>query len=224
MTNTSTMPNSTATQDTATPALMTRKVASKLLRNAIGYDEGNDWGGTESSSGAPLTFFSSGSTKTLERLYGDDEEELNNQLYNFHKSEVKRWQKKGFGEIPTDYKIPESFSVQRIELTDALMPKIKSGVRESLSTIAVLYPEEVKAVFGEDVELPQPPAELPEIDELVMCAQKITFAGELYEVFSQLGSPAVYIVDCPSDPYDSILIIGKCSDGVICGRSILVRT
>jgi hypothetical protein len=194
------------------PTTLTRKDASTLLRTKIIRDDANDFEKTESSDGAPLK------VKTSTNLTLDEKRILSLDA-SLRRSETRTDASDETGLIPPGYKVPETRTITRETIDKAFANRNEGAAADLLEKIYSLYPSLVPT--GANVAPLNPPATL---SDLAAPIKSLDFAIDVKGIFSQLDNPEVIYVDAPGDPYVSVHIVGKASDGLVVAQSLLVQT
>ncbi|MBD2386032.1 hypothetical protein [Cylindrospermum sp. FACHB-282] len=206
---------------------LTVATAAKLLRNRIGYDEGNDFGGSESSIPASLEISTSKNQKVIDDLKSENADLIKPRLLSLHRSLTRAWAKPEIGVVPTDYKIPDAakFTIQTKTLKETLASKAETATLELLTAIAKSYPNLVKGAFGNDVLLPvaNPASDTP-FTGLSEVTQPVELVNDIYETYGLLDNVRVYVVDAEMDAYVGVFIVGEASDGIVISRTLQVQT
>ncbi|MBD2499853.1 hypothetical protein [Anabaena azotica] len=193
------------------PTTLTRKDALNELKAKILRDDLNDFGGTESSDGAPLTFKSS-STTTL------DEKRILSLDASLRKSEIKSTPDDD-GMLPANYQIPENRIVQQQTLAEAFNTGDRLKAEAIVEKLKTIYPSILGLnTFGLNT---QPTGKFTDLANEVKAAD---FSIDVQAIFTKLDEVKVYNVSAPNDPYTGTLIIAKASDGLVIGQTLRVTT
>ena len=191
---------------------LTKKDASTLLRTKIIRDDANDFEKTESSNGAPL------SVKTSTNLILDEKRYLSLDA-SLRKSETRTDALDETGLIPPGYVVPQTRTIRYETLEQAFANRNKMAVQELLEKAYSLYPDLVPP--GATITPLTPAATLA---DLAMPVKSLDFSIDIKNIFSQLDNINVVYVDADNDPYVSVHIIGKATDGLVIACSLLVQT
>lgn len=191
---------------------LTKKDASTLLRTKIIRDDANDFEKTESSNGAPL------SVKTSTNLTLDEKRYLSLDA-SLRKSETRTDALDETGLIPPGYVVPQTRTIRHETLEQAFANRNKMAVQELLAKAYSLYPDLVPT--GATITPLTPAATLA---DLAMPVKSLDFSIDIKNIFSQLDNIDVVYVEAVNDPYVSVHIIGKATDGLVIACGLLVQT
>ena len=191
---------------------LTKKDASTLLRTKIIRDDANDFEKTESSSGAPLL------VKTSINLTLDEKRYLSLDA-SLRKSETRTDALDETGLIPPGYVVPQTRTIRHETLEQVFANRNKMAVQELLEKAYSLYPDLVPT--GATITPLTPAATLA---DLAMPVKSLDFSIDIKNIFSQLDNINVVYVDADNDPYVSVHIIGKATDGLVIACGLLVQT
>lgn len=191
---------------------LTKKEASDLLKAKIVKDDGNDFEKTESSFGASL------SVRTSTNLTLDDKRYLSLDA-SLRKSETRTDASDETGLIPPGYVIPTTRTITHESLDACFASRNKIAVQSFVTKAFSIYPE---LIPNEGAVAPLvPDATLTDLEPSV---KSLDFAIDIKNIFSKLDNVDVVYVDAANDPYVTVHIIGKATDGLVIAQALLVQT